>query len=43
MYLWIKFYGIDIVGLLIGVSVIPLILPITAFIVIRRNENGAST
>lgn len=43
LYLWMKFYEIDAVGLLVGVSVIPLILPITAFIVIRRNGNGAST
>lgn len=43
LYLWMKFYKIDVVGLFVGVSVIPLILPLTAFIVFRRNGNGAST
>lgn len=38
MILWFKFYKIDLVGLLVGLSVVAVCLPIGAIIAVRRNS-----
>ncbi|BAI81191.1 conserved hypothetical protein [Deferribacter desulfuricans SSM1] len=41
--LWIKYYDIDVLGLLVGISILPLTIPLTVIIFQRRNTDGAST
>ncbi|MGA1861818.1 ATP synthase subunit I [Deferribacter thermophilus] len=40
---WFKYYDINVWGLLVGISVLPITIPLTIIIFQRRNTDGAST